>query len=186
MPAVRVSLTAAGTVSDYDDTQKASIASAFATSAGVAADKVTVTILPGSVIIDVEIRVPTAAASQSTQTALSTQLSSAQSATTFLSAASVTVTSTPSVVAVTVQEVVVAPPPPPSPTPSSPVAEGDSTTSTVAIIAGIAVGLTWFIVGLVYCMRKKSQPAPSEVSLSGVQLNEGDVLDDKTRPKQSV
>ena len=185
MPAVRVSLTAAGTVSDYDDTQKASIASAFATSAGVAADKVTVTILPGSVIIDVEIRVPTAAASQSTQTALSTQLSSAQSATTFLSAASVTVTSTPSVVAVTVQEVVVAPPPP-SPTPSSPVAEGDSTTSTVAIIAGIAVGLTWFIVGLVYCMRKKSQPAPSEVSLSGVQLNEGDVLDDKTRPKQSV
>ena len=185
MPAVRVSLTAAGTVSDYDDTQKASIASAFATSAGVAADKVTVTILPGSVIIDVEIRVPTAAASESTQTALSTQLSSAQSATTFLSAASVTVTSTPSVVAVTVQEVVVAPPPP-SPTPSSPVAEGDSTTSTVAIIAGIAVGLTWFIVGLVYCMRKKSQPAPSEVSLSGVQLNEGDVLDDKNRPKQSV
>ena len=185
MPAVRVSLTAAGTVSDYDDTQKASIASAFATSAGVAADKVTVTILPGSVIIDVEIRVPTAAASQSTQTALSTQLSSAQSATTFLSAASVTVTSTPSIAAVTVQEVVVAPPPP-SPTPSSPVAEGDSTTSTVAIIAGIAVGLTWFIVGLVYCMRKKSQPAPSEVSLSGVQLNEGDVLDDKTRPKQSV
>ena len=140
---------------------------------------------PGSVIIDVEIRVASVAASQSTQAALATELSSATAATTFLAAASVFVTSTPSVVSVTVQEVVVAPPPP-SPTPSSPVAEGDSTTSTVAIIAGIAVGLTWFIVGLVYCMRKKSQPAPSEVSLSGVQLNEGDVLDDKTRPKQSV
>jgi hypothetical protein len=98
IPVVTVHLEASGTVSDYDSITRANIAAAFADETGVTSDNVAVNVLPGSVIINVEVTVADAAASTSAQAALETRLANASSATSFLAAANVNITSNPVIV----------------------------------------------------------------------------------------
>jgi hypothetical protein len=91
-----VTLTAAGNVADYDDAKKTSIATAFATKAGVKATDVEVTVTAASVNIAVKVGMGTGAAGQSAASTLVSDLKSGvladgAAATSFLAAASVTV-----------------------------------------------------------------------------------------------
>ena len=92
-----VTMTAAGDVSDYDDTVKAGLATKFAELAGVDPSAVAVTVRPASVIIEVAITVADASAATALVSTISTQLSSADAASAFTG---LTITSAPSVKAV--------------------------------------------------------------------------------------
>ena len=79
-----LTLTAAGTVDDYSDAKKASIASTLAAEAGVSVDVVSVSVEAASVIVTARIQATDETQSTSIATALSARLSSADAATSFL------------------------------------------------------------------------------------------------------
>ena len=118
---VSVTLIASGEVSDFGETEKASIASIFAAEAGVAVDAVTVTVTAASVNIAVTIATSDAS---TIEAALSGVLADAEAATTFLQTAipDATVTAAPSIASAEAAAESPESPPlePPSLPPSSP------------------------------------------------------------------
>lgn len=109
---VQARLEAEGSLEDFDDSRKAIIQGAFAAHAGVTSDKVTVSVLSGSVIIEVSIQFNNTDAATSVQASLATTIGSEAAASTFLSAANVQVVNAPSVVGTTALVVAAASPPP--------------------------------------------------------------------------
>ena len=88
---VKTEFTAAGDVQDYDYRTVRTIKEVFAEEAGVNVEAVSVTVMPASVKIIVEIEVLNAAAATTVSTKLQTKLADAVTATAFLEDAKVTV-----------------------------------------------------------------------------------------------
>lgn len=121
VPVVTTRLIAEGSVDEYGENRKVAIADAFASLyAGVAREQITVTVLPGSVVIKVDIEFKDPAAAEAAQTSIASSMSSASAARSVLSAANVYVTSAPTVKKTSALRVVIAPPQLPLPSPPPP------------------------------------------------------------------
>jgi hypothetical protein len=150
---IGVSITAAGVVSDYDDGKKAELECAMAAIANVACNKVTVSVTPGSVVLNFVIIAADDAKIKALTTTISTALASPAAATAALGV---------TVEAISVEDigaVYLFPPPPPS-------SEDDDGLSAGAI-AGIAIaGVVAFILcaGGVFLLikNKMSTNTPKE------------------------
>jgi len=111
----RVEMIVAGAVSDVTVRKRMSIAEAFATTAGVDASQVEVTVQAASVLIAVVVTSTTQAADNTVSSSLATALATSTAATTLIAATGLTVTSTPTLTSFTDTQVV----PPSAPAVSS-------------------------------------------------------------------
>ena len=149
-PPVVLTMTAAGSVDDFDETttaglaKKTSLRGSIASAAGVDASAVTLTITAGSVIITATIAVPASSTAAAVQTTLSSTLGTAAAAS---AALGVTVESVPAIV-------VAAPPPLPPPPPPPPLLP--STPWTVAAVDKTTAPLN------------KEQGAPGTPAITGI------------------
>ena len=94
MSCMSCSLTASGSVNDFDDAKKTLLESSIAAVAGVDASAVTVAITPGSVLITATIAVPASKTAEAVQTSRASTLGTAAAAS---AALGITVESDPSI-----------------------------------------------------------------------------------------
>merc|ERR1719230_1847261 len=116
-------MVADGQVSDYTTTRIQSIAATFASAASISTSNVIVQITPGSVVIQVKLIVESAATASNVTSGLQAQISTPETASTFLAnvaGGGVSVLSAPVIVAAAEDKVEYPPPPPPPPPPSPP------------------------------------------------------------------
>jgi hypothetical protein len=140
-PAVSVSMTAAGAVSDYDDGKKAELECNMAALVDVSCDKVTVSVTAGSVILDFTIIAADTAAAAAVEATLTTAISTPSAAS---AALGVTIEAAPTITSVTLM-------PPPSPP-----EDGLSTGAIVGIAVGAGVGVL-VVIGVVVMLLKKKK-----------------------------
>jgi hypothetical protein len=158
---------------DFTESRRGIIRDAFADEAGVTKDKVTVSVLAGSVVIEVSIRFNNSAEAATAQAAIETSMGDAEAASTFLSAASVQVVSKPAVVQTTKLVVETEAPTDDSTDPdlqiggdSSALNQGDSpeasdSTAIIIIVAVVAVVGLLVVAAVIYVVARKSQQGKS-------------------------
>jgi len=112
--------TAAGAVSDYDETAKANIAANFAAQSGVTADRVIVIIVSASVQITVDVIADNSDKASDVMNALASSFTSAAALSTLAGVSVETITQNPYVQYKAVYVPVASPPPPSLPPPSLP------------------------------------------------------------------
>ena len=147
---VTATVTAAGSTSDYTPAVQTAIREKMAAECGVALAAVTMTVLPGSVILSFIIGVSSADQATSLTSTLETKLADADAASAFLSTSELEVTVT------AVQPVVTAVYEPP-------VEEASdlSAGAIVAIIVGVLVGLA-VVAGVAFMVKKGKIKVPTK------------------------
>jgi len=149
-----LSLTASGSVSDYDDVKTSALRRAVASLVGVDASAVTISVAAASVIITATIAVPAATTAPAMQAHLATKLGTANAASIELG---ITVEIAPAII-------VAAPPPvapPPLPPPST--GSGGVDAGMIGGIVGGSSGLIFGVIGgSVYYMNKRKKQVQPE------------------------
>lgn len=156
---------ASGDVTDYDASARLSIQTVFGTAAGVAFDAVTLTIAPGSVLIQVQIDVVDVSEANTVSTTLLNGIlstsSALESALTSAGVSSIKVISTPTVTAVSTLQPPAAPP------------GNKYNRLAIGLGVGLGVGIPVLLLCLFCLVRTKQKQSFGSSSLGGASYQQG-------------
>mmetsp|Transcript_22949 Transcript_22949/g.34287 ORF Transcript_22949/g.34287 Transcript_22949/m.34287 type:complete len:251 (-) Transcript_22949:268-1020(-) len=168
---VFLTITASGTVSDFNRTIIDQLTTRFSVRANISRTSVSIRVHPGSVIISVKIRAASLAAANVIKEDLSTALATPANASAFFSTVTggISVEATPSITTIT--ESLVAYPPPPTPSNTS---DSEGGGALIGLVIGLIIGSA-ISVWLVYVTQRKKKAEQ-------VVLNHQSNASDSTRP----
>ena len=165
---VVLTLTASGSVADFDATKKTSLRGLIATAAGVDASAVTLTITAGSVLITATIAVPASTTADAVQTSLSSSLGTAADASTALG---VTVEEVPTVALGSLPGGPAAPPPPHSELPPLRIPNWVLIFAAMLGVLALCCSFAGFRIRLdKWLLRKKEETQRQEAEVTTAQL----------------
>ena len=152
-----LTLTASGSVSDYEYSDTSTLRQSVATTAGVDMSLITIGVAAASVIITATISIPASTTATTVQTSLASALGTAVAASTRLG---ITVEEVPTVTVASLPP----PPPPGLPLPPPQAASGLDTGVIAALVVGLLVAVGCASVALYLgCIRGKRPKLPASV-----------------------